>query len=222
MRSLKITAMCFELTISLMRSFEMLATIAPSICLDPQRAGSDLNLNRICQLVSQVFARVSTPAGVFQQVIDLCLPDLAAVTHFAIVSAVIGILLALMVDELKENDAKDAASHGSSKTLSSSHSLGPASVSRVARALLTDPSFQLAHLELALTGVQPPVAETSTPVTTQPSSAIVPKGNFDPLTRAHIDPLTNEVRVENPRTRRPDKPVVQFCLLDCDQCFTQF
>lgn len=194
MRSLKVSAMCFELTISLMRSLEMIVTIAPAICLDPRRSGSELMLNRSCQLLSQVFARVCAPAGLFQQVVDLCLPDLAVVTHLAIVSAAIGILMALLVDEMNDD---------------------PTSVTRVARILLTDPSFELAHLECVLdTTDESPAAADET--TACPKPVIVPKGNFDPKMRAHIDPLTNEVRVPNQRTRRPDKPIVQFSLVDCE------
>ena len=92
--------MCFELTVSLMRALEMIISIAPVIFVDPSRANSDLLLSRICQLISQVLSRVTVPPGCFQHVVDLCLPDLSTITHFAIISAAVGILLALLKDEL--------------------------------------------------------------------------------------------------------------------------
>lgn len=81
-------------------------------------------------------------------------------------------------------------------------------VSRVTRSLLTDPSFQIANIEFAL-------GEVKTPILTQKE---VPRGNFDPKMRAHIDPLTNDVRVAVPSTSkriRADPPIIKFSLRDC-------
>ncbi|XP_055377471.1 E3 ubiquitin-protein ligase RNF123 [Condylostylus longicornis] len=187
-RQLKICSMCFELTVSLMRSLEMVIRVAPSIFHDPNRANSDLILNRVAQLISQVLSRVTVPPGCFQHVIDLCLPDLSSVSHFAIISAALGILLALLKEEIEI------------RTL-------PDKITRVSRALLTDPSFQIAHLEYTL-------GEVKTPILYQVE---IPRGNFDPKTRAHIDPLTNDVRVQMPTTSkkiRSDPPILKFSLND--------
>lgn len=139
-RQLKICSMCFELTVSLMRALEMIITIAPGIFQDPTRPNSDLLLGRVCQLASQVLSRVTTPPGCFQYVLDLCLPDLSSVTHFAIISAVLGILLALMKDEVEEED------------------FVVSKIPRVSRCLLIEPSFQSITLEFALGDVKvPPV-----------------------------------------------------------------
>lgn len=43
--------MCFELTVSLMRSLEMIVAIAPDIFEDQRRQNSDLILARICQVI---------------------------------------------------------------------------------------------------------------------------------------------------------------------------
>lgn len=246
--------MCFELTVSLMRSLEMLITIAPQVCKNADRPNGDLLLNRICQLVSQVLARVTVPPGVFQLVVDLCLPDLTAVTHFAIITAAIGIVLALLDDELaasaqhevsakravssRRSSSKSPVAFASSKSKTSPTLLTPSTphsmesmtaVSRVSRILLTDPSFQIAHLEFAL-GIQPTATQANAPLgdddddeaaAAQPQKSRAPvvpptpKGNFDPQQRAHIDPLTNEVRVQNQRSRRSDRPIVKFNLRDC-------
>lgn len=188
--------MCFELTVSLMRSLEMLLTIVPGVFKDTDRANSDLLLNRVCQLISQVLARVTVPPGVFQFVVDLCLPDLSTITHFAIVTAAIGILMALLSDEMKPSQ------------WSSSDAL--IKVPRITRILLSDPSFQVAHLEFTLGEVTAPTLEAVKPTL---------KGNFDPQSRVNIDPLTNEVRVISSRLKKPDKPIIKFDLQDCELLF---
>ncbi|XP_017466845.1 PREDICTED: E3 ubiquitin-protein ligase RNF123 [Rhagoletis zephyria] len=188
-KQLKICSMCFELTVSLMRCLEMIITIAPEIFQEPTRSNSDLILNRVCQLISQVLSRVTVPPGCFQFIVDMCSSDLNSVTHFPIITAALGILLALLRSELDTDR-------------------NPQKVTRLTRALLTDPSFQFANLEFAL-------GEIKTPILQQ---AEIPRGNFDPQTRAHIDPLTNDVRVPMPSTStkriRADPPIIKFALSD--------
>lgn len=86
-----------------MRCLEMIISVAPLIFHDPCRPNSDLVLNRVCQLISQVLSRVTVPPGCFQFVVDMCSADLNAVTHFPIISAALGILLALFKEDL-DND----------------------------------------------------------------------------------------------------------------------
>ncbi|XP_053673835.1 E3 ubiquitin-protein ligase RNF123 [Anopheles nili] len=197
-KQLKICSMCFELTVSLMRALEMIVTITPSLLQDASRPNSEIILSRICQLAIQVLSRVTVPPGCFQHVMDLCLPDLSNVTHFAIISAAIGMLLALMRHEL-----------GSSTECITK-------IPRISKYLLTDTSFHIASLEYAL-------GEVKTPITN--SSGEAPRGNFDPMMRAHIDPLTNEVRVPSPFRRAggvsvgvkeiiPDPPIIKFNMAD--------
>uniref|UniRef100_A0A1A9VGU9 RING-type E3 ubiquitin transferase n=1 Tax=Glossina austeni TaxID=7395 RepID=A0A1A9VGU9_GLOAU len=171
-KQLKICSMCFELTVSLMRCLEMIITIAPEIFHDAARPNSDLILTRVCQLISQVLSRVTVPPGCFQFVVDMCSADLNAVTHFPIIAAALGILLALLRPEM-ENDKN------------------PSKVTRITRALLTDPSFQFANLEFAL-------GEIKTPILQQ-------------------NPLTNDVRVPQPTSSkriRADPPIIKFTLND--------
>lgn len=95
---------------SLMRSLEMLLVIASPIFVDATRTNSDLLLKRVCELIGQVLSRVTLPPGCFQFVVDMCLPDLSSVTHFSIISAAIGILLALLKGELNgDNNVSSAA-----------------------------------------------------------------------------------------------------------------
>ncbi|XP_046805670.1 E3 ubiquitin-protein ligase RNF123 isoform X2 [Lucilia cuprina] len=188
-KQLKICSMCFELTVSLMRCLEMIISVAPDIFHDQCRPNSDLVLNRVCQLISQVLSRVTVPPGCFQFVVDMCSADLNAVTHFPIITAALGILLALFKEEM-DNDKN------------------PTKVTRITRALLTDPSFQFANLEFALGEIKTPILQQSE----------IPRGNFDPSTRPHIDPLTNDVRVPQPTTStkriRADPPILKFTLTD--------
>lgn len=184
-RQKKICSMCFDLTVSLMRALEMLISLAPTIFIDSMRPNSDTLLNRVCQLISQVLSRVTVPFGCFQHVVDLCLPDLGTVTHFAIISAVIGILMALLKDELTaEADMVN--------------------VPKIMKILLTDPSFQVASLEFV-------VGEVKTPI---PIQQEIPRGNFNAQSRGHIDPLTNEVRFNATTRQRIHQPIIKFSLHD--------
>lgn len=184
-RQLKICSMCFELTVSLMRTLEMMISIAPSVFVDATRPNSATLLNRVCQLISQVLSRVTIPPGCFQYVIDMCMPELSSVTHYAIIASAIGILLALLKDEIREDE-------------------GFLKMPVVAKILLTDPSFQIACLEYT-------VGDVKTPIQIQQE---IPRGNFDAQSRRHIDPLTNEVRFSSARPRC-EQPVIKFSLLDC-------
>lgn len=144
-RQLKICSMCFELTVSLMRSLEMVLTIVPEVVL----SNNDVLLGRIVQLVSQVLSRVTIPPGCFQYVVDLCLPDLSSVSHFSIITAALGILLALVRDELLEDDFINR-------------------IPRVTKLLLMEPSFQIGNIEYTL-------GDVKTPLQNQDG----PRGNFD-------------------------------------------
>lgn len=150
-RQLKICSMCFELTVSLMRSLEMVLTIVPEVVL----AHNDVLLGRIVQLVSQVLSRVTMPPGCFQYVIDLCLPDLSSVSHFSIITAALGILLALVRDELLTED--DFISR----------------IPRVTKLLLTEPSFQIANIEYTLGDAKTPS------LSLLPNAESGPRGNLE-------------------------------------------
>lgn len=184
-RQSKICAMCFELTVSLMRTLEMMISIAPSVFIDADRPNSITLLNRVCQLISQVLSRVTVPPGGFQYVIDMCLPEMSGVTHFAIISAAIGILLALLKSDIDDDE-------------------GFINMPKVAKILLTDPSFHIACLEYT-------VGDVKTPIQIQQE---IPRGNFDAQSRGHIDPLTNEIRFSSSRPRC-EQPVIKFSFVDC-------
>ncbi|KAL7041272.1 hypothetical protein ACKWTF_000697 [Chironomus riparius] len=192
-RQLKICSMCFDLTISLMRALEMIVNIAPEIFKDSTRPNSDNLLGRVSQLVIQVLSRVTVPPSCFQFVIDLCLPDLISVTHFAILTAALGTILGLMSDELIF------------ETL--------AKLPKVSRHILTDSSFQIACLEFALGEIKS---------TVHVPNADQPRGNFDPKLNRFVDPLTNEIRkipshrLLNERTMKNDPPILKFNLSDCE------
>lgn len=170
-----------------MRSLEMIITVAPEIFKDSIHANSELLTIRVCQIINQLLSRVTVPPGSFQYVIDLCLPDLSAVTHFAIITAALGILLALLSDELTPDD----------ETMR----LPP-----ISKIVLTDESFQIASLEFALGTIRTPIQRSDK----------IPRGNFDPKTRDNIDPLTNEVKLKTAQKSGFDVPIITFNLNNCE------
>lgn len=197
-RQLKICSMCFDLTVSLMRALEMIVNIAPEIFKDSSRPNSDNLLGRVSQLVIQVLSRVTVPPSCFQFVIDLCLPDLIGVTHFAILTSSLGILLGLMADEMEiESTSK---------------------LPKVSRYILTDNSFQIACLEFTLGEIKSAVH--------RPSDQ--PRGNFDPRLNRFYDSTTNEIRrapshrLLNERAMKNDPPILKFKLTDCEYYFYEF
>ncbi|XP_034940002.1 E3 ubiquitin-protein ligase RNF123-like [Chelonus insularis] len=131
-RQLKVCATCFDLAISLLRVVEMITTVAPSIFNNPQQISSGNLLSRLCQLLCQILNRISSQTSCFQHVVLLDIPDLDAVDHFPILTAVVGILLALLKEDM-ENATKSVDL-----------------VPNVTRILLTEPSFQMNSLHFVL------------------------------------------------------------------------
>lgn len=132
-RQFKICATCFDLTILLLRILEMVATVATSIFNDPSQPSSENLLARLFQLLCQILNRVSSQTGSFHYIVLLDIPDLEKVDHFPILTAVIGILLALLKEEMstyKTTESKE--------------------VPRVTKLLLTEPSFQISSLYFVL------------------------------------------------------------------------
>ncbi|KAF7990939.1 hypothetical protein HCN44_000744 [Aphidius gifuensis] len=125
-RQLKICATCFDLAISLLRVIEMIATIAPTIFNDTTQSSESI-LARLCQLLCQILNRVSSQTSCFQHVVQLDIPDLETIDHFPILAAVIGILLALLKDEIILYKNTDE-------------------IPNVTKALLSEPSFQITSL----------------------------------------------------------------------------
>lgn len=188
-RQLKICSMCFELTVSLMRSLEMVLQIVPEVVQDVSRPNSDVLLGRIVQLVSQVLSRVTVPPGCFQYVIDLCLPDLGSVSHFSIVTAALSIVLALMRDEIVEDDDMIGR------------------IPRISRHLLTEPSFQIGNLEYMLGDVKTPIVHRS--ATGGRAADDSPRGNLGAAQDGVVVLPPN-------RLLKPDPPVLPFSLKDCE------
>ncbi|RWS07923.1 E3 ubiquitin-protein ligase RNF123-like protein [Dinothrombium tinctorium] len=93
-RQLKICCTCFDLTLALLRVIEMIATINPFLITKPE--GNDLILTQLCTMLNQILNRVTVPTGCFEFITDLDIPGLELVAHFPIVTAVAGILVALV------------------------------------------------------------------------------------------------------------------------------
>lgn len=151
LKQLKICAMCFELSVSLLRALEFIITLLPDLfsTLLPETAGDDL-LNRICQILIQILTRTTIPISCFQIILEAHLPGLEHVTHFAIISVTLGLILVLMQNELANDDVM-------------------VKIPKVSRILLTDPNFHIACLEFTL-------GENGVPESLQNLA----KGNFNP------------------------------------------
>ncbi|XP_064483653.1 E3 ubiquitin-protein ligase RNF123-like isoform X2 [Ornithodoros turicata] len=135
-RQLKICATCFDLSLGLLRVIEMVVNVAPSVVTNPTRPHWDLLLTRIFQLLSQVLNRVTSRSGCFELVVNMDVPGLEGLDHFPVLTAVAGILVALL---LKGSlDSREIA----------------------LSVLLAEPSFQLSTLEFLLGG--PTQDETGT------------------------------------------------------------
>ncbi|XP_028398244.1 E3 ubiquitin-protein ligase RNF123-like [Dendronephthya gigantea] len=96
-RQLKTCIVCFELTVGLLRVLEMVCTVAPQLFTDWENFPSaELNISRLFQLVTQAFNRLTASANIFENVSRLHLPGFDCVDRFPLLSALAGIMLALL------------------------------------------------------------------------------------------------------------------------------
>lgn len=161
----QICAMCFDLTVSLLRALEFIVTLLPDLfsTLLPDTAADNL-LNRICQVLIQILTRTTIPINCFQTVLDAHLPEFEHVTHFSIISVTVGLILVLMQNELTNDDVM-------------------VKIPKISRILLTDPNFHIACLEFML-------GQSGVPESLQN----IPKGNFNPnLGRSNLNLDISEV-----------------------------
>ncbi|XP_008211688.1 E3 ubiquitin-protein ligase RNF123 isoform X2 [Nasonia vitripennis] len=133
-RQLKICATCFDLAVSLLRVLEMIASIAPNVFTDSSLPSSENLLARLCQLLCQILNRTSMQTSSFQHVVLLDIPDLQTVDHFPILTAVVGILLALLKEDMLISESDQ--------------------VPKVTKAIITEPSFQMTSLYFVLGDVK--------------------------------------------------------------------
>ncbi|OQR69586.1 E3 ubiquitin-protein ligase RNF123-like, partial [Tropilaelaps mercedesae] len=99
-RHLKVCSTCFDLTVSLLRVVEMLANLSPGCLLKPS---SGMFIPRLVQILSHILNRVCYGKGCFELVVSLDIIGLQNVGHFRIISAVAGVLIALLLKGPKEN-----------------------------------------------------------------------------------------------------------------------
>ncbi|XP_028966775.1 E3 ubiquitin-protein ligase RNF123 [Galendromus occidentalis] len=101
-RHLKVCSTCFNLTVALLRVIEMIANLSPNCLLRPAQASS-MFLPRLFQTLSHILNRVCYGKGCFDLVVSLDIIGLESIDHFVIISAVAGILIALLLKGPKEN-----------------------------------------------------------------------------------------------------------------------
>ncbi|KAI5710851.1 hypothetical protein M8J75_011965 [Diaphorina citri] len=87
-RHLVITATCFDILVCLLRVLEMIVVLARPLFTDPARPNSASMLERF--------------AGCFNYIInlDIKVPEILTIDHFPILSAIAGILISLLDDEI--------------------------------------------------------------------------------------------------------------------------
>lgn len=137
-RQLRTCAVCFDLTVGLMRVLEMVASVAPEVFTDWKRQSAELHIARLFQLLTQVLNRVTASSNLFENVTRLHLPGLETVDRFPVLGAVTGILLTLLMDGTRESRERATSS------------------------LLTEPGYSLDTVSF-LVGGRKSVAERSTP-----------------------------------------------------------
>ncbi|XP_029185488.2 E3 ubiquitin-protein ligase RNF123-like [Acropora millepora] len=136
-RHLRTCAVCFDLTVGLMRVLEMVASVAPEVFTDWKRPSAELHIARLFQLLTQVLNRVTASSNLFENVTRLHLPGLETVDRFPILGAVTGILLTLLMEGTSESKERATSS------------------------LLAEPGYSLATVSF-LVGGKESVAESST------------------------------------------------------------
>ncbi|XP_015186457.1 PREDICTED: E3 ubiquitin-protein ligase RNF123-like isoform X2 [Polistes dominula] len=134
---LKICYTCFEITVTSLRVLEMICFLTPSIFTD-ETSNCETLLCRLFQLLCQILNRMSSKNDIFQKVLSLNIPHLALLDHFPLLTAVIGILLLIL-----KNDMSCYMQNPQMK------------VSRVTDFLLKEPSFELSSLYFVLGEVNP-------------------------------------------------------------------
>lgn len=136
-RHLRTCAVCFDLTVGLMRVLEMVASVAPEVFTDWKRPSAELHIARLFQLLTQVLNRVTASSNLFENVTRLHLPGLETVDRFPILGAVTGILLTLLMEGTSESKERATSS------------------------LLAEPGYSMATVSF-LVGGKESVAESST------------------------------------------------------------
>lgn len=105
-----ITATCFEILVCLLRVLEMVMVQARPLFTDPAFPNAANMLERLAQFLCQLLLRCSSNTGCFNYLLNLDIksPEIISVDHFPILSAVAGVLIALLADETRLNpDAEE-------------------------------------------------------------------------------------------------------------------
>ncbi|XP_015793426.1 E3 ubiquitin-protein ligase RNF123 [Tetranychus urticae] len=105
-RQLKICCTCFDLSLSLLRVLEMIVCNNHSLIISTH--GNGYIINQLCSTLNQILNRVTVPTGSFEYVIDLDMIGLELVNHFPILSAVAGLLIALVLLGREPDDCEKA------------------------------------------------------------------------------------------------------------------
>ena len=194
-QQLRKCATYFELAVLLLRVLEMIVTIAPHHFLDFTRINSELWLSRLCQIISQLLNRVNSLNKCFSYVVNLEIPGLETIHHYPIITAIVGIVVAL----LKSNDSKNK--------------FNPIST----RVLLKEPSFQLSFLSDIILDVNKEKSKSKVPNNSGESSS---SSSIESLISAAEFPIQESNSDIGPwNASSLDLTAVPFSLKDCEYFF---
>lgn len=102
MRHVVISLSCFEMLVCLLRVLEMVIVLARPLFIDLSKPNAANMMERLVQFLSQLLIRSTSSAGCFNFILNLDIraPEFLTLDHFPILSAVAGILVALLGDEV--------------------------------------------------------------------------------------------------------------------------
>lgn len=81
----------------------MIVTVNPHLITKPDTNSLELILSQLATLLNQILNRITTTTGCFEFVTELDIPGLEPITHFPMLSAVIGVLVALTLKGPQES-----------------------------------------------------------------------------------------------------------------------
>ncbi|XP_065910062.1 E3 ubiquitin-protein ligase RNF123-like isoform X2 [Dysidea avara] len=108
-KQLRTCTTCYNITVSLLRTLEMLATRAPEVFLDPNHPNSKITLDRLVELLIQVLNRMSAGSALFDKPVLNRLAGTDKIEKTSILFAVSGILLEVCKQPPAKENFADAS-----------------------------------------------------------------------------------------------------------------
>jgi len=108
-RQLRTCGICFDLTVGLLRVLEMVCSVVPEVFVDYTRQAAELTMFRLFQAVIQILNRVTASYTLFETLSRLHATDIERQDRYAVLAAVAGVLVTLLVRAPMESREKAVA-----------------------------------------------------------------------------------------------------------------